>query len=359
MNHLLRHAVAAAGFIAFAVSPVCAAAAAVSPVASFGSQSPSAYELSAASGFSLPSLNSPLLRSTYGIAAPSFASSTLLSSNFSLDAGRNLDIAARFDNYDGGPSPLLSAVTAPYLGLANGGRYVGFTYAPSSDLRLRLGSSVNSDWIDNFSIDPFSANGDLPLSYHASITQSLIAAASWDFSDAAGIDVTAISSSRNGAPLGFDASLPDRSSTSAIGLSAHLGLGGGWVTKLAYSEGLSQLDLRSGQTSSEEQSYAIAIAKRGLFGDDAMGFALSRPAPGLVSSFDALTGSGDLPPMVIAHADAALRPQAPETDFQLGYVTNFLDGALALQANASYQTNFQGQPGATAVSVLSRAKIRF
>jgi len=358
MNHLLRRAVAAAGFIAFAMSPVCAAAPVASSAASFASQSPSAYELSAASGFSLPSLSSPLLRSSDGIAAPSFASSSLLASNFSLDAGRNLDIAARFDNYDGGPSPLLSAVTAPYLGLANGGRYVGFTYAPSSQLRLRLGSSVNSDGMDSYSIDPFSANGDLPLSYHASITQSLIAGASFDLSDSAGIGVTAISSSRNGAPLGFDASLPERSSTNAIGVSAHLGLGGGWVTKLAYSEGLSQLDLRSGQASSDEQSYAIAIAKRGLFGDDAMGFAFSRPAPGLISSFDALTSSGDLPPMVIAHADA-LRPQAPETDFQLGYVTNFLDGALALQANASYQTNFQGQPGATAVSVLSRAKIRF
>jgi hypothetical protein len=360
MNHLLRRAVVAAGFTAFAVLPVCAATSAASSAASFASQSPSTYELSAAAGFSLPSLSSPLLRSSYGIAAPSFASSTLLSPNFSLDAGRNLDIAARFDNYDGGPSPLLSAVTAPYLGLANGGRYVGFTYAPSSELRLRLGSSFNSDGIDNLSVDPFSANGDLPLSYHASITQSLVAAASWDFSAATGFDVTAISSSRSGAPLGFDTNLPDRSSTNAIGVAAHVGLGGGWVTKLAYSEGLSQLDLRSGQASSEEQSYAIAIAKRGLFGDDAMGFAFSRPAPGLVSSFDALTNSGDLPPMVIAHGgEAALRPQAPENDFQLGYVTNFLDGALALQANASYQTNYQGQPGATAVSVLSRAKIRF
>ena len=62
--------------------------------------------------------------------------------------------------------------------------------------------------------------------------------------------------------------------------------------------------------------------------------------------------------MIIAHGET-LRPQAPETDIQLGYVTNFLDGALALQANASYQMNYQGQTGATAVSLLSRAKIKF
>ena len=39
-----------------------------------------------------------------------------------------------------------------------------------------------------------------------------------------------------------------------------------------------------------------------------------------------------------------LRPgvRATETDFQLGYVTNFLDGAVALQTNAAYQTNYPG-----------------
>ena len=51
--------------------------------------------------------------------------------------------------------------------------------------------------------------------------------------------------------------------------------------------------------------------------------------------------------------------RAQETDIQLGYVTNFLDGAVALQTNAGYQTNAQGQPGATSVSLLSRAKIKF
>ena len=38
---------------------------------------------------------------------------------------------------------------------------------------------------------------------------------------------------------------------------------------------------------------------------------------------------------------------------------SFMDGALALQANASYQMNYQGQTGATSLSVLSRAKIKF
>ena len=62
-------------------------------------------------------------------------------------------------------------------------------------------------------------------------------------------------------------------------------------------------------------------------------------------------------PLVIAQRAPLSRVR--ETDFQLGYVTNFLDGAVALQTNAAYQTNAQGQRGATAVSLLSRAKIKF
>jgi hypothetical protein len=40
-------------------------------------------------------------------------------------------------------------------------------------------------------------------------------------------------------------------------------------------------------------------------------------------------------------------------------VTTFLDGALALQANAAYQLNTQGQNGTNSLAVVSRAKIKF
>jgi len=359
MRCLTRSAVLAAGFgFAFAALPVRAAA--PSPaLTSFGaSQAVSAYELP--TDFNVqPFGASPLLQTLYGSAAPGFAASTLLSTTLALDTGRNLDIAARFDDYDGGPSPLLSAATAPYLGLANGGRYAGFTFAPTADFRLRLGTAFNSDRLDHFGLQ---SDNDLPFISDPSRTQSLLAGLSWDFAQSSGIGFTAISSSRAGMPFAFEAggnlAIPGKTSTDALGVSAHLGLGSGWVTKLAYSEGLSQLDLRSGQSSSEEHSYSIAVAKRGLFGDDAVGFSFSRPAPGLVGSFAGLTSSGDLPPMIVTRGENLVTPSA-ETDFQLGYVTNFLNGALALQANASYQVNYQGQTGATSVSLLSRAKIKF
>ena len=128
---------------------------------------------------------------------------------------------------------------------------------------------------------------------------------------------------------------------------------------LVTPEGLSQLDLRGGNVAeTREQSYAFAITKHGLFGDDALGLSLSQPAPSMAGSFASLLGGGsDLPPLVVGRGQTLAGRS--ETDFQLGYVTNFLDGAVALQTNAAYQMNVQGKTGASSVSLLSRAKIKF
>jgi hypothetical protein len=77
----------------------------------------------------------------------------------------------------------------------------------------------------------------------------------------------------------------------------------------------------------------------------------------MAGSFASLLGGGDLPPLVVGRGQTLAG--RPETDFQLGYVTNFLDGAVALQTNAGYQMNVQGKNGASSVSLLSRAKIKF
>ena len=61
----------------------------------------------------------------------------------------------------------------------------------------------------------------------------------------------------------------------------------------------------------------------------------------------------------IGHQYVSMASATPETDLELGYVTTFMDGALALQANAGYQMNVAGLGGSNAVSVISRAKINF
>jgi hypothetical protein len=105
----------------------------------------------------------------------------------------------------------------------------------------------------------------------------------------------------------------------------------------------------------------VAIAKHGLFGGDSLGLALSQQS---VPSFgDVDLGDSPTADPFDGFISSATRPilngSKPETDLQLGYVTTFLDGALALQANAGYQMNSAGQPGNNGVAVLSRAKINF
>ena len=363
MSNLRHAAVLAAGFAAMfvAAAPVLAADRTLS-LQSFGaSRTISAYELSApglSGGAVQPTVAASLSGTNSAVASLTGASSVLLSSSLAVDFGKGVDVATRFG--DSTASPFLSAVTAPYTALANGGRYTGITFAPADNLRIRLGAALNDERLDRFQFDAGAPTGPLALTYDASQSRSLLGGLSFDLSSAFGVDVTGIASQRSGIPLGFtrDNGLTPKSSTAALDISAHMDFGRGWVTTASFSEGLTQLDPQNAFAGGtlREQSYSVAIAKRGVFGDDVLGLALSRPAPSMSGSFSALSAVGDMPLTV---APRVPLNRAQETDIQLGYVTNFLDGAVALQANAGYQTNTQGQPGATSVSLLSRAKIKF
>lgn len=365
MGNSKHAAVLAAGFAAaFAAAPVLAADRTPS-LQSFGaSRAISAYELSApglSGGAVEPAIEALLSGSTIRPSAPglpSVASSVLLAPNLALDAGRGIDIASRFTGRNDTASPFLSAVTAPYLALANGGRYAGVTYVPADNLRVRLGASFGDERLDRFRFDPGAPAGPLALTYDASQSKSLLGGLSFDLSSALGLDVTAIASERTGLPLGFnrDAGIAPKVSTAALSVATHMDFGRGWVTTASFSEGLTQLDSMTGLGGTlREQSYSVAIAKRGVFGDDTLGLSFSRPAPSMTGSLSTLA-AGDVP-LTVAQGMPLNRAQ--ETDIQVGYVTTFLNGAVALQTNAGYQTNAQGQPGATSVSLLSRAKIKF
>lgn len=190
----------------------------------------------------------------------------------------------------------------------------------------------------------------------------------WDFTKWLGLDLTAArGDERNGLLGKFEPGvLPSQRSAraAAVGLSARFGFGAGWVTSFSYNEGIAQLNLRpsgllgDGDTL-HSRAYGIAVAKHGLFsGDDSFGLTVSRPLelynggaslPAAASGRDALIGSDR----------NLLLGGTKETDVELGYVTTFFDGALALQANAGYQMNLAGQRGQNSVTVLSRAKINF
>jgi hypothetical protein len=155
--------------------------------------------------------------------------------------------------------------------------------------------------------------------------------------------------------------------TSSLGMSARFGFGDGWVTTLSYSEGITQLDLKSSglitnADALHSRAYGVALAKHGLFADDdSLGFAVSRPVQiysgGIdLQAADGVDANGNL---TIGNEHLSLASATPETDFELGYVTTFMNGLVSLQANAGYQSNVAGQSGLNGVTVLSRAKINF
>lgn len=350
MSRGLRAALFAAGLVAFAAGPVARAAAPLMgplppALTSFGAPLNSYSSLSLLAGADAPLYADP--------------ASLVITPSLAVDSAGGGDISQRFLNFGNAPSPFAAPVTAPFTALADGGRYAGLTALAWPGVTLRFGASVRSDRLDDYHILPAAGGFGLPLTESLSRTRSFLAGLSWDITNWAGFGLDAISSSRSGVPELASPSLDmaDKSQTNAVAMSAHLGLGDNWVSSISYSAGISQLDLKSEHVDSQEQTYSIAIAKRNVFGgNDTLGFALSRPAPGMLGSFSALTASGDLPPMIIANGQTGPNQ---ETDFQLGYVTSFLGGALALQTNAAYQVNVQGQGGANAVSALARAKIKF
>ena len=297
-----------------------------------------------------------LLKTSFGAAtAPQdFAASAALSDRLAVDTGYDVDLSQRFDEYDGVQSPLIA--NSGFMGLASSGHYAGVTYMPADGLHLRLGATQWSDRLDRLTFEPVATG--LPLAFDRGLSQSLLAGVSWDVSSWADLGVSALRNVEQNLDSISGLVPSNRVDTQALEMTAHLKLGNGWVTTASYSQGLSQLDQRSETPAIDTHSYSIAIAKHGLFGEDALGFSLSRPALGVIdNSFSAVSASGDLPPLFVAND--RFPNQAQETDLQLGYVTSFLDGALALQANAAYQMNYQGQTGATSVSLLSRAKIKF
>jgi hypothetical protein len=296
-----------------------------------------------------------------------------LTDNTSLSFGANADLAGKFNLFDAAGSNAYdglffsaSSVNSPYASLADGGSFASLNFAPADGLRLFIGGASLAAGNDIYTMSPsetVARFGGAPLGYDSRSANSLLGGVSWNFAPWAGVGLTASQTSEQNGVLGSFSPAVKSADTSALGISARVQLGGGWMTTASFAEGITKLDLKPGLGGTVDEmrsrSYGFAVAKRGLFGADAMGLAISRPAPGTIggSEFALLSGIDANPQLV--QDNHLLQNQAPETDFELGYVTTFMDGALALQTNASYQMNFAGQSGATSVSLLSRAKIKF
>lgn len=304
--------------------------------------------------------------------APSNATGHItLLDGVTLGFGAGADLAGQFNTYDAGASRAYdglffsaSAVNSPYATLANGGSFVDTTVDVSDSVHFSLGEASLPEGLGTTASPDMAVArfGGIPAPYDTRDANSLLAGVSWDVASWGGVGFSASQTNERDGVLGnFDPSVR-AAGTSALGVSARVQLGGGWMTTASFAQAITKLDLKPGfGTAADDlhtRSYGIAIAKRGLFGNDAMGLAVTRPAPGMGGTdFDLVSGTGT--PQQALPSDLLIDGQSPETDFELGYVTTFLDGSVALQTNASYQMNFAGQTGNNAVSFLSRAKIKF
>ncbi len=257
-----------------------------------------------------------------------------------------------------------SALSAPYGSLANGGNYSGVRIHLSDGLRLRFGIASR----DSLNFATHTALSPVPEELFASLgngfsAQTVSASAEWAFADWGSIAVNATSADEQGTVLGRVMAGPNAiansTNTVSLGVSARVGFGDGWVTTMAFNSGMSHLDLNPGAFVSDFQSnsYGVALTKEGIFGNDAFGFSVSRPmqSNGMVFGADAF-GPRPRVPMTALTSGAS---GATESDMQMGYVTTFLDGALALQANAGYQMNANGQKGEDGVSASAHAQFKF
>ena len=294
-----------------------------------------------------------------GVMVPGLApdASTLHANNVAVAHGVQLELS-RGRNWDpyGDLFPATQSLNAAYLAgtntRANASIALGRDLSVSAG-HVALGLGALSD------AQPSGFSRDLAARLGADIRSvgTTTANLNWNFRDWAGVGITASQSNGNASLLGgLPASLRGAATTdsSALGISARVGFGEGWVTTLTYAEGVTQLDLSRDKIVASadpvrSEAYGIGLAKTGLFGDDAFGIALSRP-------LQIYTGSNNFGALNTNFALA--NTQARESDVEFGYVTTFLDGTLALQANAAYQVNAAGT-GQNAVAGVARAKLNF
>jgi hypothetical protein len=245
--------------------------------------------------------------------------------------------------------------------LGNSGSYFGASVGITDEISLHFGRSSASLGGAFDAATPIPSDVALQLSSGAPTTETTTAGLQWNVTDWAELGVNASraldASSVLGDALTAPVSASAGSETVALGITARIGFGEGWVTTVAYSEGITQLDLNTSSVaqvdSLRSRSYGLSVARQGLFGDDALGIAISRPLQTYGS-----TNFANLSFASVLNNRVGIET-APQSDFSVGYVTTFLDGALALQANAAYQVNANGEQGQDAVSVLSRAQIKF
>jgi hypothetical protein len=343
---------------------------------SYLSGEPFAWKLAAPSG---PASVTGVVGPVFGLAEPNgpprpdrfnlrdVVAQVPLSSDLTLDFGYRVDRVGGWNGFDATSgldglflSPSALGDTHDTLGNTN---YFGATLKLSDKVALHAGeasSSVDRNAPNENAFSTLSRPVDALLDFGARTANTLMAGVTFKASDWGGFDLSASHSLEKS---GLEQVPFSALASNSFSVSADVKFGG-WVTTATYGESLTKLDIKPSALSLSsagelrQTGYALSIAKHGVFGDDALGLAVSRPIdPEAVSGGFVTVASPSNQPVFIG-PDHLLADQKPETDIELGYTTSFND-SFALQTNAAYEMNFQGRNGTNAVQLLSRAKIKF
>lgn len=320
--------------------------------------------VSAADGISVPKSRhafssafpvTPLIRVDTARLMPlsSFGSVLSPADGVGLYAGLNFSVVDIINGYAMGKDVTLPS--ADFVsGYEGGVSYAGVQMMLADGVRFNFGQAF-SDTYRHGRRDGYAA---LRTVDHDR-SERLLSGLSWDFAKWGGVSLTSSETHVRDVALGNAASAMDLARMASLGLSAHVGLGDGWVTSVSYKQASLKLSLNPGISQANpvlhRESFGIAVAKQGLFGRDALGLSLSRPS-GDFSNAPHLPQ--DMQFQFYGRDKLFSNKSAQETDIGLGYVTSFLDGPIALQANASYQLNALGQ-NKDSLTFMSRAKIKF
>jgi hypothetical protein len=251
------------------------------------------------------------------------------------------------------PAALASA--APIAVLSGKNDSAATNIVLGDNLALNLGGATLKD-TSLASLTPYA--GSLQEEVSRPLAQATFAGVSWNVAPWASLSLIAAQSTADN-PFDREALNSLTKASQSVSANASARLGDNWITTVSYSQSASQLNLRSATLLGDDDllrghGLGLSVAKRGLFGNnDSLDIGITRKLQSYTTAID-LTGDDGF--------GASLQGSnltVPETDFEVGYVTTFLDGALALQANAAYQTNVAGQNDKNSLTVLSRAKFNF
>ena len=307
------------------------------------------------------------------------AISAFPANNVSFDLGYQINLSGRINEYDTRASQLYdglflsaSSVNSPYTSLTNGGTYIGTAVLLSDGLKLRAGFSwlkPDTPWSEapaSDSIERYFARSQLGSPAQRDAGAATLAM-SWNFAEWGGIGIVGSDTIEQNGVLGGTATgalnFARQAETIAVDSSVRVRISDSWLATISYGEGTTNLSIQPGSllssaTALHSQSYGLALGTGDIFGDDAFGFAVSRPMYVSAGSgnYSVATGVDPSGNLTISQGRLDFAARAPETDFEIGYTKLLLNGRVSIQSNAAYQWDIGGQSSRNALSALLRVK---